>query len=346
MGFVPQYSDYISQVKLPGSNTIYHIKDSEARQWIEELASAGIKFTVAWDGTGTPDVTKIPLGVTVTYSGQTYTGTLVASATTAPFIYLVFKKMDSTTGTRKIYEEYITVTQGTGESGDPYTYWWEELGDTDISIDNLGNMAYANTATGSVSVSGSTGTITSTGTFTAHGTVSKPTIDVDNTQTTSITGIATVGTLPSKDNDTFSAGTLPSFTEGSFSAGSLPSFTEGAFSAGTTPITVSVDSSETLTFATGTAPSKAADSFSAGTLPSKNADTWSAGTLPSFTEGSFNPGSLPTTQTAVSALTSVSAALHEAPTFTGTSGESISVTSSGVTVTSTGSVTVSPDPRS
>ena len=345
MGFVPQYQDYISQVKLPGSNTIYHIKDSEAREWIEQLASAGIKFKVAWDGSSTPDVTKIPLGVTVTYQSTDYVGTLVASADTAPFIQLVCEKIlnPGTALERKIFGEYITVTEGSGESGDPFTYFWEKIGNTDIIIDVLGDLAYADTASGSVTVTGSTGTITSTGTFTAHGTVSKPAIDVDNTQTTSITGIATVGTLPSKDSDTFSAGTLPSKSADSWNAGSLPSFTEGAFSAGTTPITVSVDSSETLTFATGTAPSKQADSFSAGTLPSYTEGSFSAGTLPSFTEGSFNPGSLPTTQTAVNALTSVSAALHEAPTFTGTSGEAISVSSSGVTVTSTGSVTVTPD---
>lgn len=340
MGFVPQYQDYISQIRLPGDSKVYHIKDSEAREWIETLASAGIKFIVGWDGESTPDITKIPLGVEVTYHSQTYTGTLIASADTAPFINLVYKK---TKDERKIYTEYITVTEGTGESGDPYTYFWEALGDTDISIEDLGNMAYADTASGSVTVTGSTGTITSTGTFTAHGTVSKPAVDV-TPQTTSITGVATVGTLPSKEADTFSAGTLPSKSADSWNAGSLPSFTEGSFSAGTTPIIVSADSNtETLTFTLGTAPSKTADSFSAGTLPSYTEGTFSAGTLPSFTEGSFNPGSLPTKQSAVDAITSVSAELHEAPTFTGTSGESVSVSSPSVTVTSTGNVTVTPD---
>lgn len=341
MSFVPQYSDYISIVRLPGSDTIYHIKDSEARDWIEQLASAGIKFTVAWKGDSTPDVTKIPLGVTVTYQGTDYTGTLVASETTAPYIQLVYKK--TTAGGRKIYEEYITVTEGSGESGDSYTYFWEELGDTDISIDDLGDMAFADTASGSVTVTGNTGTISSTGTFTAHGTVSKPAVDV-TPQTTSITGVATVGTLPTKEADTFSAGTLPSKSADSWNAGSLPSFTEGTFTAGTTPIIVSADSStETLTFTLGTAPSKTADSFTAGTLPSYTEGTFSAGTLPSFTEGSFNPGSLPTTATAVNAVTSVSAELHEAPTFTGTSGETVNVSSTGVTVTSTGNVTVTPN---
>lgn len=144
MSFVPTHDNYISQVKLPGSETIYYVKDSEARGWIEELASAGIKFTVAWDGTSTPDVTKIPAGVTVTYSSTTYVGTLAASATTAPYIQLVYKK--TTTGGRKIYEEYITVTVP-GESGQEDTYFWEEIGDTDISIDDLGDLAFKDSVT-------------------------------------------------------------------------------------------------------------------------------------------------------------------------------------------------------
>lgn len=138
MSFVPQYSDYISQVQLPSHpGKTFHIKDSEAREWIEQIASAGIKFTIAWKGDSTPDVTKIPLGVTVTYQGTDYTGTLVASEETAPFIFLVYKK--TTSGGRKIYEEYVTITEGTEE---PYTYFWEELGDTDISIDDLGALAF------------------------------------------------------------------------------------------------------------------------------------------------------------------------------------------------------------
>ena len=145
MSFVPTHENYISQVKLPGSETIYWIKDSEARDWIEQIASAGIKFTIGWDGTSVPDVTKIPLGVTVTYSGEDYTGTLVASEATAPFINLVYRK--TTIGGRKIYEEYITVTEGSGESGDPYTYFWELLGNTDISIDDLGALAFKDTVT-------------------------------------------------------------------------------------------------------------------------------------------------------------------------------------------------------
>lgn len=156
MGFVPQYSDYISQVRLPGYsdasspnyNKTFYIKDSEAREWIEQLASAGLKFTVAWDGESVPDVTKIPLGVTVRYQNIDYTGTLVADETTAPFITLVYERTSGTgANARKIYGEYITVTEGSGESGDPYTYFWEKLGNTDIVLDDLGDLAYKDSVT-------------------------------------------------------------------------------------------------------------------------------------------------------------------------------------------------------
>ena len=155
MSFDPVYTDYISQIKLPGSNTIYHIKDSEARDWIEQLASAGIKFTIAWNGESAPEVqpgthnaVKIPFGVEVVYNQVTYTGVLVADATTAPYIQLVYERTSGTgANVRKIYGEYITVTQGTGESGDPYTYFWEKLGNTDIIIDDLGELAFKDTVT-------------------------------------------------------------------------------------------------------------------------------------------------------------------------------------------------------
>lgn len=138
---VPQYTDYISQITLP-SGTTYHIKDSEARQWINEIVSGGLTFVVAWDGSSTPDVTKIPAGATVTYSGQTYTGTMAASLTTKPNIYLVHS--DTTATGRDIYEEYVTVNFGTTETP---SWGWEVLGNTDISLDVLGALAWKDNVT-------------------------------------------------------------------------------------------------------------------------------------------------------------------------------------------------------
>lgn len=137
----PQYSDYISQITLP-SGTTYHIKDAEARQWINDIAAGGLTFVVAWDGSSTPDITKIPAGAVVTYGGQTYTGTMAASVSTKPNIYLVHS--DVTATGRDFYEEYVTVNFGTDD--DP-SYGWEVLGNTDISLDVLGALAWKDSVT-------------------------------------------------------------------------------------------------------------------------------------------------------------------------------------------------------
>lgn len=151
MSFDPEHTGhYISQVILPGSADPYYIKDSEAREWIEAIANAGIKFNIAWDGESEPVTSKIPYGVKVKWGDPEveYIGTLVASADTAPFIQLVCEKIlfPGTENERKIYGEYITVTEGTGESGDPYTYFWEKLGTTDINM-RLGELAYKDSVT-------------------------------------------------------------------------------------------------------------------------------------------------------------------------------------------------------
>ena len=83
----------------------------------------------AWDGTGTPDITKIPAGVSVEYNTTTYTGTLAASADTTARFYLV----PSTTVPGE-YDRYLT----DAVSG---SYSWKPAGTTAIPtpsiVDNL-----------------------------------------------------------------------------------------------------------------------------------------------------------------------------------------------------------------
>ena len=81
--------------------------------------------TYAWDGTGTPDVAKIPAGVVVTYDGTTYTGTLAASADTAGRFYLV----PSTTVTGE-YDRYLTDATGS-------TITWKPAGTTAIPTPSI-----------------------------------------------------------------------------------------------------------------------------------------------------------------------------------------------------------------
>ena len=76
--------------------------------------------TYAWDGTGTPDVSKIPAGVVVTYDGTDYTGTLVASASTTGRFYLV-----PSTTVQGEWDRYMT--DGSGSS-----YAWKAAGNTSI----------------------------------------------------------------------------------------------------------------------------------------------------------------------------------------------------------------------
>ncbi len=323
MSFVPTHEDYISQIKLPGSNKIYYVKDSEARDWIEQLASAGIKFTIAWDGTSVPVVEKIPLGVTVTYNYHEYTGTLLASETTAPFIQLVYKKTIEETG-RKIYEEYITVADGTGESGSEYTYYWEELGDTDISIDDLGDLAFKDTATGSTTLSTadsatfSNGTASVSATYTPAGSVSVSLSQTDTSAFLSKADYTPAGTVstPTITVTTSNSNVDVKKTDGEVTAGTAASFSSGTFSGGSC--------------------SKAADTFVAPTLTTTVTDEvltigFNQG---SFTEGalSFTPAShgadtftantptsvtLPTFETK-SVATGIASASSTQPTFTGT----------------------------
>lgn len=75
---------------------------------------------VAWDGDSAPVVANIPAGVSVTYNGNTYTGTLVADATTAEKEYLVSDGNGN-------YTRYIAVNNGG-------TYSWLAYGTTDIDL--------------------------------------------------------------------------------------------------------------------------------------------------------------------------------------------------------------------
>ena len=85
-------------------------------------------YLVAWDGASTPVVANIPAGVSVTYNTTTYTGTLVASASTLDKIYLV------STGTTDNYYRYVT-----GQSGS--TYSWAGIGSTEMSLSDYATKA-------------------------------------------------------------------------------------------------------------------------------------------------------------------------------------------------------------
>lgn len=77
-------------------------------------------FKEAWDGSSTPVVAEIPAGVVVTYNSQSYTGTLAASAATAPFIYMVADGNGN-------YDRYVSELSGS-------SYVWKYYGNTEIDL--------------------------------------------------------------------------------------------------------------------------------------------------------------------------------------------------------------------
>lgn len=257
----------------------------------------------SWKGTGTGTGAanfKAGTNVTLTKSGNDLT-----IAASLPSGGMQFKgsdteanikaKTNQTAGSiwlaTDTHEEWLA-TEDIGSTADATK--WEKLGGA------YGALAYADTASGSITPSGSIAAGTGTS---APG-------------TTTVYSITATGSLPSHGNDSFSAGTLPTHSADSFTQGS---FTSGTFSAGSLPSwTASVDNEIlTIGWSAGTLPSHGADSF---TKPTFTQGTFSKGTLPSFTQGTFSAGTLPTKGSAQTVLTSIGT-----PTFTGTAA-SVTVT--------------------
>lgn len=97
------------------------VVDSNGVTLASKLANISApSYVVAWDGNSTPVVANIPAGVTFTYSGNTYTGTLAASSSTVNKTYLVGDNNGN-------FDEYITQVSGS-------TYSWVHLGNTSIDL--------------------------------------------------------------------------------------------------------------------------------------------------------------------------------------------------------------------
>lgn len=145
----------ISKIILPSGNT-YNIKDAVAR----EAIAGGVSFIISWNGSTTPVPANIPAGVVVTYNGTNYTGTLAANSAQPGAFYLV--KSSTQKDTLDVYDEYVAI----GATG---SKTWERLGDTQISLSDLGALAYKDNATGTATASSSTVTFTGRTTDTVLG---------------------------------------------------------------------------------------------------------------------------------------------------------------------------------
>ena len=300
------YGPYISKITLP-NGVSYDIKDQEARDLIASIVAGGLTFVVSADASNTP------AGITWEKDGTTITGQLAASSDTKAYIYLVPHEKTGTTV--DYYREYVTVNFGTEQSP---VWAWEYLGNTDIDLSDLGDLAYKDSASGTVTFttadSGSftNGTVNTSATYTPAGSVSV-TLSQTSTQASVVYGDYTPEGTISKPAITVTPSTS-SFsvmsTAGSVTGGTSAAFTQGTdqFTAPTwtasVPETGGV-STENLVF------SWAAGSFQQGS------DTFTANTPTNVT--------LPTFQNAT-VMTGASAALASAPTFTGSTAASIIAT--------------------
>lgn len=83
----------------------------------------GPSYVVSWDGDSVPVVGQIPAGITVTYNGTTYTGTLAAGTSTKGKMFLVAQSNNT-----DVKDIYVTADGGNG------TYVWTKIGTTEIVL--------------------------------------------------------------------------------------------------------------------------------------------------------------------------------------------------------------------
>lgn len=249
----------ISKITLPSGNT-YDIKDATARDLIAAINS--FNYTVCTNAANTPQ------GVTWDSGGTTITGTLAASASTMYKIYLV----PSSIGPNNAFDEYITLnTTGT-------TYVWERFGSTDIAPADLGDLAYADTASasytpgGSVSLTNSNKTATvspagsGTATYTPAGSITGGSFTgASMTSTGSFTPAGSVSLTNSNTTATVSAassGTTTYTPAGSITAGAISLATAGSTETIHNPTKATVATAVTAAAPGATAPSNSITYYS------------------------------------------------------------------------------------
>lgn len=129
-GGVPK-SDLASTVQTSLGKADTAIQPAEFNELEEEVGTIrNGAYEEAWDGSSAPVVAGIPAGVSVTYNGTSYTGTLAASASTVDKIYLVSDGNGN-------YDRYTTV-----EANGAYS--WKKVGSTAIPLSNYATKTKVN----------------------------------------------------------------------------------------------------------------------------------------------------------------------------------------------------------
>ena len=242
----------ISKIVLPGSATVYDIKDANARDRISALESytdyLGVTTTALTDGSTTNPVT-------INGSPVTAVNGNIVNYGSKEFIF-----------------------NGTV---------WQEFGD----LSGLGSLAYKNSADGSYTPAGSislsntnktaavSAASSGTVTYTPGGTVSQPTFT--GSATTSTGSFTPAGSVSlTNTNKTATVAPAASGTATYTPAGSVAAPTISVKTAGSTTTVNSITAVGTLPTFTGTTYSVASETltigaevFNAGTLPTKGANT-------------------------------------------------------------------------
>lgn len=323
MAYTPSYvnTPVISKAQVEG--TVRYLKDAEARSNLQGLINAlgDAAYKGIIDAVANINGSDLPTGAVV----KAYVDSAVAaipdfdvvvveelptaSADTFHKIYL----LDATSpSTPNLYMEYITLRAGTGTELDPYTYSWEKIGDTSLDLsgyvpktttiagvdlqDNitvselqtalgLGNMAYANTASGQVpgeTISGIVATGTPEGTVTVTLNQTSTAGDLtftDYTPAGNITGTAISGGTVTVDLTDAASATTATITASDYTpAGnvSAPSITVTPTTDNIQPVTNvgAIASLDTGFYTAGTAATWTGQSYNAPTLGNASVSTF------------------------------------------------------------------------
>ena len=192
----------ISKIQLPGSGGVYNIKDTVARQMI----SGGVSFSVAWDGTGVPNISAIPEGVVVTYNGVNYTGILGANEESVQpgAFYLI--RSTTAAGVRDVFDEYVAI----GTAG---SRTWEKIGDTQIDFSNMITSVTLNKDTDGVLGEGTNFTASSSAVTFANDGETATVLGANTTFNTSNANVSFSDTATDRvlgENTTFNTNVTPS----------------------------------------------------------------------------------------------------------------------------------------
>ena len=165
------------------------------------------------------------------------------------------------------------------------------------------------------------------GNYTPAGTISKPAITLSKgTAQAVVTGVTSAGTAPSLETGFYKAGSAASYSHSGFSGGSLGAASKASFATEGIKATVGTagEDAECLIFSAVNT-SEAVTEQGQFTAAVYGTDKFDGGSATVIDTSKFNAGSMPTFSTG-SVDVIQSAALAEAPTFTGTEAENILVT--------------------